>query len=232
VHAQLRHDVFAANVKLVEAGLVTLTFGNVSGIDRAEGVMAIKPSGVPYEDLDPETIVLVDLASGDVIDGELRPSSDTPTHLVLYRRFASIGGIAHTHSPFATAWAQAAREIPCFGTTHADHFYGSVPVTRPLTAAEIGAAYEAATGDAIVETVEHRGSDPLDVCAVLVHSHGPFTWGRDPEQAVENSIALEAIARLAGQTLALRPDTPAIGEALLNRHFRRKHGADAYYGQR
>jgi L-ribulose-5-phosphate 4-epimerase len=231
-HYELRKRVLAANLAIVEAGLVTLTFGNVSGIDRRAGVMAIKPSGVPYDELDAATIVLVDLASGDLVDGGLNPSSDAPTHLVLYRRYEGVGGVVHTHSPHATAWAQAGVEIPCYGTTHADHFDGPVPVTRPLTAAEIGDAYEEHTGEVIVETIESRRVDPLEVPAVLVHSHGPFVWGPAVELAVENAIALEAVAGLAQSTLALRPDAPAIDPMLLRRHFRRKHGPGAYYGQR
>jgi L-ribulose-5-phosphate 4-epimerase len=232
MHDVLRRDVLAANLAIVEAGLVTLTFGNVSGVDRAAGVMAIKPSGVPYDQLDADAIVLVELESGDLLDSSLKPSSDTPTHLVLYRRFAGIGGIVHTHSSAATAWAQAGLELPCFGTTHADHFDGSVPVTRALTPAEIGRAYEEHTGDVIVEAIEGRGADPLDLPAVLVRSHGPFAWGADVDLAVENAIALEAVAALARGTLALRHDAPEIDPALLQRHFRRKHGPGAYYGQR
>jgi L-ribulose-5-phosphate 4-epimerase len=194
--------------------------------------MAIKPSGVPYDQLDADAIVLVELESGDLLDSSLKPSSDTPTHLVLYRRFAGIGGIVHTHSSSATAWAQAGLELPCFGTTHADHFDGSVPVTRALTPAEIGHAYEEHTGDVIVEAIEARRADPLDLPAVLVRSHGPFAWGADVDLAVENAIALEAVAALARGTLALRHDAPEIDPALLQRHFRRKHGPGAYYGQR
>lgn len=228
---ELRKRVLAANLAIVEAGLVTLTFGNASAIDREAGVMAIKPSGVPYDQLDADAIALVDLASGKLVDGGLKPSSDAPTHLVLYRRFESVGGVVHTHSASATAWAQAAVELPCYGTTHADHFDGPVPVTRPLTVAEIGEAYEEHTGEVIIETIGSRQVDPLDVPAVLVHSHGPFVWGADVELAVENAIALEAVAKLAQSTIALRPDAPEIDPALLRRHFRRKHGPGAYYGQ-
>jgi len=231
MHDELRARVLAANLAIVDAGLVTLTFGNVSGVDRTAGVMAIKPSGVPYESLDADTIVLVDLASGEVIEGDLRPSSDAPTHLVLYRSFAGVGGVVHTHSPFASAWAQAGRDLPCLGTTHADHFDGSVPVTRALTADEIGGAYEERTGDVIVEAILARGADPLDLPGALVASHGPFTWGAEVEDAVENAIALEAIAALAQRTLALRPDAVEIDAALRDRHFSRKHGATRYYGQ-
>lgn len=230
-HVELREGVFEANREIVRAGLVVLTFGNASGIDRAAGVMAIKPSGVPYDALGPEAIVLVDVESGTVLDGAYRPSSDTPTHLVLYRRFASIGGIVHTHSPHATAWAQARREIPCLGTTHADHFHGPVPVTRPLVTDEIRGKYEACTGDAIVETLDRLQLDPLEMPAALVASHGPFTWGADAAQAVENAIALEAVAAMALQTVVLESAVEAIEDDLLERHYLRKHGADAYYGQ-
>jgi L-ribulose-5-phosphate 4-epimerase len=231
VHAELRERVLQANLAIVEAGLVTLTFGNASGVDRVAGVMAIKPSGVDYDKLDPDAIVVVDLASGEVVDGDLRPSSDAPTHFVLYRAFEEVGGIVHTHSTFATAWAQAARELPCYGTTHADHFNGPVPVTRLLSEAEIDAGYEAETGNAIVKTVEIGGEGPLEVPAVLVQSHGPFAWGADVETAVENAIALEAVAELALHTETLRLGPPEIDPPLLAKHFRRKHGPSRYYGQ-
>ena len=230
-HADLRERVFEANREIVRAGLVILTFGNASGIDRATGVMAIKPSGVPYVALDPESIVLVDVETGATIDGEYRPSSDTPTHLVLYRRLAAVGGIVHTHSPHATAWAQARRAIPCLGTTHADHFHGPVPVTRALASDEIRGEYEACTGDVIVETLEQLELDPLEMPAALVASHGPFAWGADPAHAVENAIALEAVAEMALNTVLLESAAAGIEDDLLQRHFLRKHGADAYYGQ-
>jgi L-ribulose-5-phosphate 4-epimerase len=210
---------------------VSLTFGNASELDRAGGVLAIKPSGVPYGELTPDSIVLVDLETGRVVHGAKRPSSDTPTHLALYRSFAWVGGIAHTHSSFATAWAQALRDIPCLGTTHADHFRGSVPVTRELTDDEIEGDYEERTGAVIVETFSHRGLDPRAVPAALVASHGPFAWGVDAAEAVENAIALEVVATLAHRTAQLCVSPEPVGEALLDRHHSRKHGPDAYYGQ-
>jgi L-ribulose-5-phosphate 4-epimerase len=231
-HLDLRERVLEANREIVRAGLVILTFGNVSGIDRAAGVVAIKPSGVPYDALGPESIVLVDLESGATLEGEYQPSSDTPTHLALYRRFASVGGIVHTHSLHATAWAQSRRAIPCLGTTHADHFHGPVPVTRALARDEIRGEYEACTGDAIVETLDRLGLDPLEMPAVLVASHGPFAWGADTVLAVENAVALEAVAAMALHTLTLESAAEAIEDELLERHYLRKHGADAYYGQR
>jgi L-ribulose-5-phosphate 4-epimerase len=227
----LRARVLEANRAIVHAGLVVLTFGNVSAVDRDRGVVAIKPSGVAYGALDLESIVLVDLESGEVVDGAHRPSSDTPTHLVLYRELDDVGGIVHTHSPGATAWAQAGRDLPCLGTTHADHFHGAVPATRALTPAEIAGPYEERTGDVIVETFETRALEPLDTPAVLVASHGPFAWGADVEAAVENAIALEVVAGLALNTLALAPATHALQGDLLERHFARKHGPGAYYGQ-
>jgi len=231
-HDELRERACRANLAIVEAGLVVLTFGNVSAVDRDAGVLAIKPSGVPYDRLSPDSIVLVDLESGETIGGDLRPSSDTPTHLVLCRRFETIGGIVHTHSPHATSWAQARRPIPCLGTTHADHFDGAVPVTRSLTAAEVEGEYELTTGDVIVETFETAETDPARVPAVLVAGHGPFAWGADEEDAVENAIALEVVAANASRTLALQPEAPELDAALLRRHFERKHGPAAYYGQR
>jgi L-ribulose-5-phosphate 4-epimerase len=231
MHTELRERVFDANMAIVRAGLVALTFGNASGVDRGAGVLAIKPSGIDYDDLSPEQMVIVDLEQGIVVDGAHRPSSDTPTHLALYRHYDQIGGVVHTHSPFAVAWAQALRAIPALGTTHADHFHGPVPVTRLLSTKEIAGDYEARTGDAIVEVIDERESGPLAVPGALVASHGPFAWGADTVAAVENAVALELVAELAYRTVALRPDGTSIGQSLLDRHFTRKHGPDAYYGQ-
>jgi L-ribulose-5-phosphate 4-epimerase len=228
---ELRQQVCAANRELVAAGLVTLSFGNASGVDRAAGLMVIKPSGVPYATLDPADMVVVAIADGRVVEGSLRPSSDTPTHLVLYRRFADIGGVVHTHSTFAAAWAQAGRSIPCLGTTHADHFRGPVPVTRQLTHAEIAGEYEAETGNVIMETLSGLALEALQMPATLVASHGPFTWGRSATEAVTNAVALEAVAAMAHRTLALDPGASDISDELLSRHFDRKHGPGAYYGQ-
>jgi L-ribulose-5-phosphate 4-epimerase len=230
-HLALREQVFLANLRIVDDGLVVLTFGNASGVDRSAGVMAIKPSGVPYEELGPESMVVVDLETG-LPEGALRPSSDTPTHLVLYQHFPALGGIVHTHSPCATSWAQARRSIPCFGTTHADHFHGSVPVTRPLTREEINGEYERCTGEVIVETFEGGGLDPSKIPGVLVASHGPFAWGADPGDAVENAVALEAVAAMALHSVALQPELTSVEHDLLDRHHGRKHGPAAYYGQK
>lgn len=229
--ATLREEVWRANRALVDAGLVTLSFGNASGVDRDAGLLVIKPSGVPYDRLRPEDMVIVSIADERVIEGHLRPSSDTPTHAALYRAFTSIGGVVHTHSAFASAWAQAGRSIPPLGTTHADHFFGVVPVSRAMSEPEIDGAYERETGAVIVETFRELGLDPLEMPAVLVASHGPFTWGRDAADAVANAVALEAVAALAHRTFALAPDADAISNALLRRHFLRKHGPGAYYGQ-
>lgn len=232
-YRSLKEQVYEANMALVKQGLVILTWGNASQIDRQRGVFGIKPSGVPYEQLRPEHIVLVDM-EGLVVEGNLRPSSDTPTHLVLYQRFEGIGGIVHTHSRYATAWAQAMRPLPCFGTTHADAFYGAVPCTRPLTDEEIASEYERNTGLVIVETFEKLGIDPLHVPAVLVAQHAPFTWGKDAAKAVENAVTLEEAAAMALWTLlaqeAWQNLTP-VSQSLLDKHFWRKHGEGAYYGQ-
>lgn len=226
---ELKRDVCEANLALQAAGLVVLTWGNVSGLDPDSGLIAIKPSGVSYAEMTPEQMVIVDL-EGRTVEGTLRPSSDTPTHLELYRRFPGLGGVAHTHSTCATAWAQAKRALPCYGTTHADSFYGPVPVTEDLSAEALAGDYELETGRAIVRVFE--GLDPLDVPGVLVACHGPFTWGKSPAQAVENSIILEQVALMGLMTEALRPEAAPIAEALLDRHFLRKHGTGAYYGQK
>lgn len=226
--AHLRDAVCAANKRLVASGLVTLTWGNVSAIDANRELVAIKPSGVPYDALQPEQIVVVDRA-GAVVHGDLRPSSDTPTHLYLYERFASAGAIVHTHSRFATMFAQARREIPCLGTTHADHFWGPVPVTRPLTPAESAADYEINTGKVIVE--RFADLDPARTPAVLAAGHAPFVWGGTIKAALDNAIALEAVAEIAIGTLRLAPDGPALEDHLQRVHYERKHGSKAYYGQ-
>ena len=227
--APLRQAVYEANMCLVENGLVVGTWGNASGFDPASGLVAIKPSGIAYAELRPEQLVIVDLA-GRIIEGDLRPSSDLPTHLELYRCFPGLGGVAHTHSTAATAFAQAARPLPCLGTTHADHFYGTVPVTRDLRPEEIASDYEANTGRVVVETF--AGLAPLRVPAVLVAHHGPFTWGKDPAAAAMNSVVLEAVAQMALHTYSLAPEAPPVGAPLLDKHFLRKHGPEAYYGQK
>jgi L-ribulose-5-phosphate 4-epimerase len=226
---QLRERVVEANVALVRAALVTLTFGNASAADREAGVMAIKPSGVAFDALRADDVPVLDIATGEVVAGTLRPSSDTPTHLTLYRAFPQVRGVVHTHSPYATAWAQACRPIPCLGTTHADHFCGPVPVTRALRADEIAGGYEEATGAVIVETL--AGCDPLSMPAVLVCSPGPFTWGASAGEAVNNAIALEAVAASSYRALRLAADTGPIPDELLAKHFGRKHGDSSYYGQ-
>jgi L-ribulose-5-phosphate 4-epimerase len=228
----LREQVWRANQGLVRAGLVTLSFGNASGVDRDAGVLVIKPSGVPYDELRPEHLVVVSLEDGRVVEGDLRPSSDTPTHLILYQRYQEIGGVVHTHSTAATAWAQAGRSIPALGTTHADHFHGAVPVTRQMLEAEVGGAYERETGAVIIETLDRIGLSAAEMPAALVASHGPFTWGHDAEDAAANATALEAVADMARQTFALNPDVQPIASYLAERHFQRKHGPNAYYGQR
>ena len=231
VDQALREQVSQANHDLAKAGLVTLSFGNASGLDRAAGAFVIKPSGIPCDEVRPEDLVAVSVEDGRVLEGHLRPSSDTPTHLRLYQAFPGIGGVIHTHSSFATAFAQAGRDIPCLGTTHADHFRGPVPVSRQMTDAEIEGAYEAETGNVIIETIRSRVADALQMSAVLVRSHGPFTWGRDAAGAVVNAIALEAVAAMALRALSLAPGAHDVPDALLRRHFDRKHGPGAYYGQ-
>jgi len=225
---KLKEDVFRANLDLVRHGLVIMTFGNVSGFDRAAGLMVIKPSGVSYNEMTVNDMVVTDL-SGNVIEGTLKPSTDTPTHLALYKAFPQIGGIVHTHSTHATAWAQAGMAIPCLGTTHADYFHGPVPVTRRLTAAETETDYEYNTGLLIVEAL--GGIDPLTMPAALVNSHAPFTWGLTPAQAVHVAVILEEVARMAALTVTIGPPHE-IDKHLLDRHYLRKHGSDAYYGQK
>lgn len=225
---QLKEAVLAANLDLPKHGLVTFTWGNVSGIDRELGVVAIKPSGVSYEAMKTSDIVVLDL-QGNVVDGSLRPSSDTPTHLALYRQYSDIGGIVHTHSTHATSWAQAGRAIPAFGTTHADYFYGSIPCSRPLTPAEVSEAYELNTGLVIIETI--GSGKPLEVPGILVSQHAPFAWGKSADDAVHNAVVLEEVARMALFTVMLAPDRPPVPDHLLDKHYLRKHGAGAYYGQ-
>jgi L-ribulose-5-phosphate 4-epimerase len=231
---ELRTAVLDANLELVKRGLVLYTFGNASGIDRAEGLVVIKPSGVDYDELRPEHMVITDL-DGKVVEGTLRPSSDLETHTLLYREFPAIGGVVHTHSEFATSFAQAGMAIPALGTTHADTFYGPVPCTAPLTDEEIGGRYVRETGMAIVRrfaaTAERAAIDPLGVPACLVAGHGPFAWGRDAHEAAHNAVVLEYVARMAHRTLTLKADADGVSQALLDRHYFRKHGPGASYGQ-
>ena len=226
---KLKRDVLKANLELVKRKLVTYTWGNVSGIDREKGLIVIKPSGVPYEELTEEHMVVLDL-NGNIVEGNLKPSSDTPTHLVLYRNFKDIGGVVHTHSNWATIWSQAGRSIPALGTTHADYFYGEIPCTRKMTEEEIKGEYERETGNVIVETF--IGRDPIHIPGVLVNSHGPFSWGKDAAEAVHNAVVLETVAMMAYYTVALNPSIHSIDQNLLDRHFLRKHGSGAYYGQK
>jgi L-ribulose-5-phosphate 4-epimerase len=224
----LREEVLEANLQLVRRGLVLYTFGNASGISRDQGLVVIKPSGVPYEKLKPKDMVITNL-DGNIVEGELRPSSDLPTHLVLYQHFPNIGGVTHTHSEFATAWAQSGRPIPCLGTTHADYFHGPVPVTEPLAEQEIETAYEKNTGLAICRTFEKAESD--SVPGVLVTGHGPFTWGPTVTDAAHNAVVLEYVAKMAYRTFGINRDAEAISKHLHDKHFLRKHGGKAYYGQ-
>ena len=226
---QLKRSVCKANLDLVKEGLVIQTWGNASGIDRARSLVVIKPSGVPYDDMKPEHMVIVSLETAEIVEGRLKPSSDTPTHLVLYRAFKHIGGIVHTHSLYATAWAQACKSIPSYGTTQSDYWHGDVPCTRRLTAREIKSDYEVNTGKVIVE--RFRKFDPRKHPAVLVPSHGPFTWGKNVDEAVHNASVLEFVARLASETLRVNPATRPVQSHLLDKHFLRKHGPKAYYGQ-
>lgn len=227
----LKRAVYEANMALPKHGLVTFTWGNVSGIDRERGIMVIKPSGVDYDSLSPEMMVCVDL-SGKRVEGDLNPSSDTDTHLELYRTYPSIGGIVHTHSAHAVAWAQAGRDIPCYGTTHADYFYGSVPCTRSLTPEEVESGYELNTGRVICETFNTRALDPAHVPGVICRNHGPFTWGKDAAEAVYHAVVLEEIAKMALYTIQIAPDTAPAPQYIQDKHFMRKHGPNAYYGQK
>ncbi|MFD1673477.1 L-ribulose-5-phosphate 4-epimerase [Alicyclobacillus fodiniaquatilis] len=225
---QLKKQVLEANLALPKHDMVKFTWGNVSAIDRSQGLVVIKPSGVPYEKLSMDDMVVLDLA-GKRMEGNLNPSTDAPTHLILYRALADIGGIVHTHSPWATSWAQAGRGIPAFGTTHADYYYGEVPCTRPMTADEIRRDYEVETGRVILETLAERR--PLAMPGVLVHGHAPFCWGKDAGDAVHNAVVLEEVAKMAYQSVMLNPALAPIDDVLLDKHFLRKHGANAYYGQ-
>ena len=226
----LKFEVYKANMELPRRGLVTYTWGNVSGIDRERGLFVIKPSGVEYDELKPTDMVVMDLA-GNKVEGDLNPSSDTKTHLVLYNTFPEIGGIVHTHSPHAVAWAQAGRDIPAYGTTHADYFYGSIPCARHLTQGELDEDYEKNTGVVIAETFRKRGLDPMAVPAVICHSHGPFTWGKDAAQAIYHAVVLEEVAKMAILTRQVEPNAESAPQRVLDKHYMRKHGPNAYYGQ-
>ncbi|GKX54027.1 L-ribulose-5-phosphate 4-epimerase [Leminorella grimontii] len=232
MYQQLKQQVLEANLALPRHNLVTFTWGNVSGVDRERGVMVIKPSGVEYEHMGVEDMVVVSLYSGKVVEGTKKPSSDTDTHLALYRAFPEIGGIVHTHSRHATIWAQAGRDLSAWGTTHADYFYGPIPCTRRMTPEEINGDYELETGHVIVETFKSRGIAPKDVPAVLVNSHGPFAWGTSPDNAVHNAVVLEEIAYMNLFTRQLSPELGAMQQELLDKHYLRKHGKNAYYGQK
>lgn len=226
----LKQSVYEANLLLPKYGLITFTWGNVSGVDREQGLMVIKPSGVEYDTMRAEDMVVVDLKTGKKVEGELNPSSDTDTHVVLYNAFPEIGGIVHTHSRWATTFAQAGRGIPALGTTHGDYFYGEIPCTRKMTPAEIGGRYEWETGNVIAETFQDKSAK--DIPAVLVHSHGPFCWGTDPKNAVHNAVVLEEVAFMGWHALQMHSDLPPMQRELLDKHYLRKHGANAYYGQK
>ena len=227
---KLKEEVYKANMDLPKYGLVTFTWGNVSGIDREKGLFVIKPSGVDYDKLTPEDMVVVDL-QGNKVEGKYNPSSDTATHVVLYNAFPNIGGIVHTHSSWATSWAQAGRGIPCYGTTHADYIYGEVPCVRNLTKEEIEEAYEKNTGLVIIETFEERKANPMYTPGVLCKNHGPFTWGKDAAEAVHNAVVLEEVAKMATRTELINPKVQPAPDCIRDKHFYRKHGANAYYGQ-
>ena len=228
---QLKKAVYEANMELPRRGLVTYTWGNVSGIDRESGLIVIKPSGVEYEDLRPEDLVVLNL-DGEVVEGTLNPSSDTRTHIELYKAFPQLGGIVHTHSPYAVGWAQAGEDIPCYGTTHADYIYGPVPCARHLTQEELDEDYEKNTGKVIIEKFTERGLDPVAVPAVICHSYGPFTWGKSPAQAVYNAVVLEEVAKMAAYTRIVKPAAEPAPQHIVNKHYMRKHGPNAYYGQK
>ena len=227
---ELKQKVFEANMELPKRGLVTYTWGNVSGIDRAAGLFVIKPSGVDYETMSPDDMVVMDL-DGNRVEGRYKPSSDTPTHLELYKRYEEIGGVVHTHSPEATSWAQAGRSIPLYGTTHADYFYGEIPCARSLTPEEIDEAYEKNTGLVIIETFDKRGLNPMYTPGVLCTNHGPFTWGKDAAEAVHNAVVLEEVAKMALKTELINPKVRTAPDCIRDKHFFRKHGENAYYGQ-
>ena len=227
---QLKQEVYEANMLLPKYHLVTFTWGNVSGIDREKGLFVIKPSGVDYDKLTPDSMVVVNL-EGEVVEGDYRPSSDTPTHVVLYNRFQEIGGVVHTHSPWATSWAQAGRGIPCYGTTHADYLYGQVPCVRTLTKEEIETAYEKNTGVLIADEFARLAVDYLATPAVLCKNHGPFTWGKDAKEAVHNAVVLEEVAKMAARCEQIDPKVNPAPQELQDKHYYRKHGKNAYYGQ-
>lgn len=228
---ELKKQVYEANMELPKRGLVTYTWGNVSGIDREKGLFVIKPSGVEYDELKPEDLVVMDL-DGNKVEGDMNPSSDTKTHQILYREFPEIGGIVHTHSPHAVAWAQAGRDIPAYGTTHADYFYGPVPCARNLTPEEIEEDYESNTGHVIVETFRQRDINPVYVPAVICRNHGPFTWGKDAAQAVYHAVVLEEVAKMDMFTEMINPKVESAPQCIQDKHFSRKHGPNAYYGQK
>ncbi len=227
---ELKIKVYEANMELPKRGLVTYTWGNVSAIDRATKLFVIKPSGVDYDTMSPDDMVVMDL-EGNKVEGKYKPSSDTPTHLELYRRYEEIGGIVHTHSPEATSWAQAGRSIPLYGTTHADYFYGEIPCARSLTPEEINGEYERNTGLVIIETFDERGLNPMYTPGVLCTNHGPFTWGKDAAEAVHNAVVLEEVAKMALKTELINPDVKVAPDCIRDKHFCRKHGENAYYGQ-
>lgn len=227
---ELKKEVFEANLELIEKELVIYTWGNVSGIDRDSKILAIKPSGVDYNIMKAQDMVLIDLDC-KTLEGKYKPSSDTPIHIELYKAFPEIGGIVHTHSSYATIWAQAIKDIPAFGTTHADYFYGDIPCARPLTKEEIESEYEKNTGLVIIETLKKRNINPMDIPAIIIASHGPFTWGKDAKQAVYNAVVLEELSKMAYRTIQINPNTKSVEKYLLDKHYFRKHGKNAYYGQ-